>query len=117
MSLGNENILGLIRKAKIGIAPQDIRGCMPLNGAVKSGNIKRAKELIEHEDINGLDNDGNAAIHLAVKIEQSQTKSNIEIVDLLLKNHANVNLTNNDLKTALHLTTEEGTNQKTNKIL
>lgn len=60
-----------------------------------SGNAEDVKKCLKTQDVNGLNENGKSALHLA------SMNGNVKIIKLLLKNGANVNILDSDKATPL----------------
>ena len=69
---------------------------MPLNDAIRNGNIDIVNAIIESDQyVNNRDNKGNTYLHQAIK------NNNVDIINLFIP--MNINVRNNDGNTPLHI--------------
>jgi ankyrin repeat protein len=89
-------------KPKINLIKFDNDDNLPIQVAIYSKDYNSTKLIIENfqnpNDINQQNDEGNSALHTSASLSNTE-----EITELLLLNHADVNLKNNKKQTPLHL--------------
>jgi ankyrin repeat protein len=79
--------------------------------AISKGNISKVKSLLKNTDPNEYITDDERPIHFAIK------KGKIEIVSLLLDYDLDINATNGDSQTPLHLVSQYGYHKQAMEII
>lgn len=103
---GKEDVVRLIVSTNANIDAPNIYGNSSLQCAVQNEHLNMVKFLVNAKaDINSRNNDGDTALHNAVKkIYKIDNIDNLtEIVEFLINSNANVNAQNKKNKTPLHL--------------
>eukprot|EP00043_Microstomoeca_roanoka_P012083 m.116017 g.116017 ORF g.116017 m.116017 type:complete len:682 (+) comp15385_c0_seq3:196-2241(+) len=92
--------------ANVKIDLRDDTGSTPLILASLCGNVEAASCLIAYgANVNAQDTLGNTALHMAAWQERERS---IDVVELLLKNHADPNIANAQTNTPLHHAAQNG---------
>ncbi len=90
---GDPAVINGFLQAGINPNAKNERGLTALTYAITNTDVKTVRILLKNADINLKDDQGNAALHLAIKRDSDS------VVDLLLKHNADVNVTGRDGRT------------------